>query len=124
MFSVSAWWGARAGGGESVFNIPTNLNRRRQPSEVTQCLAPCIRHVDRFAYRFAARSDERRGKREMLLISQGEGGSSDSGGLGEGDRWGGVGAETEAKMNWMMDKHGERKHTLFLTADERKLKIC
>lgn len=23
-----------------------------------------------------------------------------------------------------MDKHGERKHTLFLTADERKLKIC
>lgn len=37
---------------------------------------------------------------------------------------GGVGAETEAKMNWMMDKHGERKHTLFLTADERKLKIC
>lgn len=64
------------------------------------------------------------GKREMLLIWQGGGGgSSDSGGLGEGDRWGG-GAETEAKMNWMMDKHGERKHTLSLTADERKLKIC
>lgn len=114
-------FGRQIGRRWGCFNITTNLNRRCRPSKETQCFAPCSRHVDRFSFRFTAGSDERLGKREMLLISQASGGSR-SGGLREGGGWGMRGAE--AKMNWMMDKHGERKHTLFLTADERKLKIC
>lgn len=51
---------------------------------------------------------------------RGEGGAVIAVDWERGIGWGGA----EAKMNWVMDKHGERKHTLFLTADERKLKIC
>lgn len=108
------WW---------CFNIPTNLNRHCRPSKETQCFAPCICHVDRFTSWFTTWSDERFRKREMLLISQGSGGSH-GGGLKERGWWRGGWGGAEAKMNWMMDKHEERKHTLFLTADERKPKIC